>query len=165
MQNLKSILLNSRILLVLVLLALFAGCSDDEGSSTQPGTLDRLFSYPEITACGTCHYGNGTGPDLTRNNFKNSIVNIDGSSLSWSNVSGGGLSGRSLTGTTCDSFLPLVTRQNPDRSAILYTVSKKYNNKNCVGETSYGSHVYPIKAVLEGDVLKDFELWIENGAN
>ncbi|MBE0508652.1 MAG: hypothetical protein IBX50_18370, partial [Marinospirillum sp.] len=36
------------LLLVLAVLMLFVGCSDDKsGSTTEPGTVERLFTYPE----------------------------------------------------------------------------------------------------------------------
>src|SRR5690554_2998759 len=83
MQTLNKLFSLSRILTVLLLLTLFAGCSDDEGSTGEPGTLDRLFSYPVIQGCQTCHYGGNTGPNLSRAAFANSLIGKNSDSYKW----------------------------------------------------------------------------------
>lgn len=162
MQNLKRFLLASRILLVLLLLALFSGCSDDEeGSTGEPGTLERVFSHKVIQGCWTCHDGNQNGPDLTRENFQQSLVGVYGSKLNWDKVSAGGLGGKSvISKNACYREFPMVTKFQPMESSVLFAISKTYDRKiQC--ESAYQIHTH---AALDDEALEDFVQWIENGA-
>lgn len=164
MKKLKLVLLNSRILLLLLLLALFAGCSDDEGSTTEPGTLDRLFSYPVITSCGSCHYSGVNGPDLsTKDAFYATAVGKNGFNLNWDQI---GNVGSAITDTekSCIKKHNLITPKSVKDSAIMYTVSSNYQNQTyCQSSFNYHSGAV-VKAEVTGEALVDLELWIRNGA-
>ncbi|WP_027848637.1 hypothetical protein [Marinospirillum minutulum] len=138
MQNLKSWLLNGRILLVLVLLALFAGCSDDDKGSTG-------------SSCGTCHspYGEAGGIDLT-----NGYYTTNPPKIPW-NI---------IQTTDCLDKHPFIQPGEPDKSAILMAVSQEYGNKSTLGcSSAIGVHENGKATLSKSDVTKLVE-WIENGA-
>ncbi|GLR65177.1 hypothetical protein [Marinospirillum insulare] len=159
MNNFKSILQTSRILLVLMLLVLFAGCSDDDkGSTGEPGTLERLFSYKVIQGCARCHepMGEPGGPNLTKSQFRNSLVSQRSNNLTWN-------TGYIRTADCGDNY-PLVKPSDPINSAVLMAVTQRYGSKTPNSCTPALSHHEGANAVVTGDALEDFVLWIENGA-
>lgn len=159
MKNLNSLLLNSRILLVLVLLALFSGCSDDDdkkGSTAKEpnaGTLAKLFTYPVIQGCSTCHYGSASGPDLSQTNFTSNLVGKKRNDFNWDDF---------LTVTAdCGTITTYVDAGgNANRSSVLNSISQTYNDGSCT--SAIGIHEAN-NAVLSEAALEDFILWIENG--
>lgn len=153
MQTIKSFLLNSRILLVLLVLVLFAGCSDDEGSTGEPGTLDRLWSHSTIQGCVLCHEGGETGPNLSKATFVRDLVGRSSREFNWDEI------GRSVVANNCDSY-SLVDKGFPARSAVLFTISDTYGLK-APCDSAYQAH---LTTLLTKNELKDFEDWIINGA-
>ena len=151
MQTLNKLFSLSRILTVLLLLTLFAGCSDDEGSTGEPGTLDRLFSYPVIQGCGTCHGPQGlesAGPNLTtKASFHASLVG----------KSRGDYTGWLTTGSACAGTY--VTPSSVKNSSVLSAISMQ-NGAICDAYNYHTDH----GGVSSGAALNDFILWIENGA-
>lgn len=144
-------------LATLALIALLlAGCGDDKaGSSTSPGTLERLFSYPEITGCATCHDSSNTyGPDLsTATKFRENLVEKYSTDFNWT-------SNDILELTaTCGEQFHLVSPTRPHQSAVLMTLSEDWQDSSC--NSAVGTHLsYSDKK----HVIDDLALWIENGA-
>ena len=155
MQKLKKLLYNSRILIVLLLLAVFAGCSDDDdkGSTARDGTLEKLFSYPVIQGCSTCHYGSGSGPDLSKANFTSNLVGKKSGAYRWTVYT-------SLTAKCGINTDYVDTGRNANRSSVLNSIAQTYDNGSCV--SAIGIHE-PENAILSDAALQDFVLWIENG--
>lgn len=160
MQTIKSFLLNSRVLLVLILLAFFAGCSSDDkdkkgstGSNAKSGTLEKLFSYPVIQSCSSCHYGGASGPDLSKANFTSSLVGKKRTDFNWDDFL--------IVTADCGTNTPYVDAGgNPIKSSVLNSISQTYNDGSCT--SAIGTHELE-KAVLSDAALQDFVLWIENG--
>ena len=139
---------------------LLVGCGDsDEGSTAEPGTLDRLFTHAAIRGCGSCHDGNGNGPDLrTKESFRASLRGQFSSDFNWT---GGSILART---STCSPPFRLVEPFDPDKSAVMAALSDSWQHA-CGAENSarnghIGQGVNPSAAVIE-----DLRLWIENGAN
>ena len=152
MQTLNKLFSLSRILTVLLLLTLFAGCSDDDdkGSTAQPGSLEKLWSNPTIQGCGTCHgpADQKDGPNLTtKASFHASLVG-----KSRSNYAGWFTTGVACTGT-------YVTPSSVKDSSVLSAISTQ-NGATC---DAYNYHTTQ-GSVISGAVLNDFILWIESGA-
>ena len=155
MQKLKKLLYNSRILVVLLLLAVFAGCSDDDdkGSTARDGTLEKLFNYPVIQGCQTCHYGDVSGPNLSKDNFTSNLVGKKSGAFRWTEYT-------KLTATCGINTDYVDAGRNAGRSSVFNSISQTYNDGSCVSAISYHETV---NAVLGSNELKDFVLWIENG--
>lgn len=146
MQNLKSLLFNSRILLVLLVLVLFAGCSDDDKGSTG-------------SSCGTCHspYGEAAGgPDFSTSKgyYLPEMIGKYSSDYSWS-----------LTTSNCsdktnnkDNAKPLVIAGNPNESALLMAVASGYD-KSMDCTSAYNYHAAQ-NATISGSELNDLADWI-----
>lgn len=150
MQTLNKLFSLSRILTVLLLLTLFAGCSDDEGSTGEPGTLDRLFSYPVIQGCGTCHgpADQKDGPNLTtKASFHASLVGKNRTNYpNWD-----------PTAEKCAG--KYVVANSVNNSSLLSIVSNQ-NGATCAAYT-----IHTVQGgLISGAALSDFILWIENGA-
>ena len=148
------------LLLVLAVFTLFIGCGDDKsGSTTEPGTVERLFTYPVFQGCGTCHYPGTTepfldgGPDLTTAaSFRNSLVdkNRNSASFTWE-----------LTSDDCtDTLNPYVSPKSTKNSMLLGVISEDYEHYGC---GSLGVHI-GTNANLSQAALEDLLLWIEKGA-
>ncbi|HKM15678.1 MAG TPA: hypothetical protein VJY63_07140 [Marinospirillum sp.] len=157
MKTLKKSLYNSRLLLILLLLAIFAGCSDDDenkGStaSVKDGTLEKLFTYPVIQGCSTCHYGSASGPDLSKANFTSNLVGKKRNDFNWDDF---------LTVTAdCGTITTYVDAGgNANRSSVLNSISQTYNDGSCTSAIGYHE---ANNAVLSAAALIDFQLWIEN---
>lgn len=145
------------LLLVLAVFTLFIGCGDDKsGSTTEPGTVERLFSYPEIRGCGpACHEPDGTqegGPDLrTPQSFYRDLVSKDNSNfLNWIR-----------TTVDCGDTYKYIEPKKPVTSAALMGISQVYDDSLCTSALSFHE---PANAVLSSDALEDMLLWIEKGA-
>ena len=152
MHKIKTLALNMRILLVLLILAFFAGCSDDDdkGSTAQPGSLEKLWSNPTIQGCGTCHgpADQKDGPNLTtKASFHASLVG----------KSRGNYTGWLTTGSACAGTY--VTPYSAKDSSVLSAISTQ-NGTTC---SAYNYHTTQ-GGVITGAVLNDFILWIESGA-
>lgn len=160
MQKLKYLLINSRILLVLLLLAVFAGCSNDDddkmgstGATARDGTLEKLFSYPVIQGCQTCHYGSGSGPDLSKANFASNLVGKNSTNYNWSVYT--------KLIATCGIDTDYVDAdRNAGRSSVLNSIAQTYDDSSCISAIS---HHEVGNAVLSDAALEDFILWIEGG--
>lgn len=162
MKTLKKLFNNSHILLVLLLLAVFAGCSDDDdekqgstgstGSTAASGTLEKLFSYPIIQSCSSCHYGGASGPDLSKANFTSSLVGKKRTDFNWDDFL--------IVTADCGTNTPYVDAGgNPIKSSVLNSISQTYNDGSCT--SAIGTHEAN-NAVLSDAALQDFVLWIEN---
>ncbi len=151
----KHWLLNGRLLLVLLLLALFAGCSDSDeealGSTASSGSLEKLFSHSVIQGCGSCHGPQGlesAGPNLTtKASFHASLVGN----------SRGNYTGWLTTGSACAGTY--VTPYSVKDSSVLSAISMQ-NGTTC---SAYNYHTTQ-NSEISGKALTDFVLWIENGA-
>lgn len=152
MHKKTTLFLNMRILLVLLILAFFAGCSDDDdkGSTAQPGSLEKLWSNPTIQGCGTCHgpADQKDGPNLTtKASFHASLVG----------KSRGNYTGWLTTGSACAGTY--VTPYSVKDSSVLSAISTQ-NGTTC---SAYNYHTTQ-GGVITGAVLNEFILWIESGA-
>ena len=139
MQTLNKLFSLSRILTVLLLLTLFAGCSDDDKGSTSG------------SGCATCHSPDGEagGIDLTNGYYTTNPPRIP-----W-NI---------IQTTNCLSTHPFIQPGEPDKSAILMAVSQEYGNKSTLGcSSAIGVHENGKATLSKSDVTKLVE-WIENGA-
>lgn len=151
----KHWLLNGRLLLVLLLLALFAGCSDSDeealGSTASSGSLEKLFSHSVIKGCGSCHGPQGlesAGPNLTtKASFHASLVGKNRTDYpNWF-----------ITSETCPGSY--VVPSSPKDSSILSIIT----NQN--GSTCGAYNIHTVEgSEISGKALSDFMLWIENGA-
>lgn len=142
-------------LLVLSLFILLAGCGDDdEGSTSEPGTLDRLWSYPVIQGCGTCHEGGNTGPDLTsKSRFRNNLVDQTIDDFDWSSFT--------FRTSNCSGDLDLVAPHFPNRSVVLSSLSADYSF--VCDDTALNAHI-GVGVEPSPAVVNDLILWIEQGA-
>ena len=151
----------TRRLLALALLAavvLLVGCGDDSGSTPEPGTLDKLFTYPAITGCGTCHDGNGTGPDLrTKASFHRDLVGKRSSQFDWNNSS------NTVLLATCGTNNLLVKDGSPAESALMATLFFHDYSTLCPDITTT-AYAYHETLRISQSMKQDLELWIENGA-
>ena len=151
----KHWLLNGRLLLILLLLALFTGCSDSDeealGSTAPSGSLKKLFSHSVIQGCGSCHSPDSdpAGPDLrTRSSFHYALVNRTRRDdyPNWF-----------ITSETCPGSY--VEPSSPKDSSILSIIT----NQN--GSTCGAYNIHTVQGgEISGKALSDFMLWIENGA-
>lgn len=157
MRTLKKLFDNSRLLLVLLLLAVFAGCSDDDDNkgstaSVKDGTLEKLFTYPVIQGCSTCHYASTRGPDLSQANFTSNLVGKKRTDFNWDDFL--------IVTADCGTITPYVDADgNAVKSSVLNSISQTYNDGSCT--SAIGIHETN-NAVLSDAALQDFVLWIEN---
>jgi len=138
MQTLNKLFSLSRILTVLLLLTLFAGCSDDDKGSTG-------------SSCGTCHspYGEAGGIDLT-NGYKTTSP----PKIAWNTT----------RTANCLGKYNFIQPGEPTESALLMAVSQEYGNKSTLGcSSAIGVHENGKATLSKSDVTKLVE-WIENGA-
>lgn len=154
------------LLLALAVLMLFVGCSDDKsGSTTEPGTVERLYSYPEIQGCAFCHGPGGEaaqGPDLsTPALFQQNLVSKKSNNYpNW------------LIAGDCSTQpgMVFVKPGKPEESSLLaalileYATSIPAVNNNC--NSAYGFHSGGANATLDGNkaLQEDLLLWINSGA-
>lgn len=149
----KHWLLNGRLLLVLLLLALFAGCSDSDeealGSTASSGSLEKLFSHQVIKGCGSCHGPDSDpdGPDLrTRSGFHALVNGTRSDYPNWF-----------ITSETCPGSY--VVPRSPKNSSILSIIT----NQN--GSTCGAYNIHTVQGgLISGAALSDFIKWVENGA-
>ena len=152
------------LLLFLLLAGLFfvsCGKVDDlMGPTGEPGTLERVYSYPTIQGCGTCHGPGGQaedGPDMSSaSSFRNSLVNknYDANYDDWF----------PLTAQCSNAGFPYIEPGSPDTSAVLAAISWEYAEGKCDGTHAY--HSTQNATIDSNQALKDdLVQWIENGAN
>ena len=155
-NKLRHLLATSRILLVLALLALFAGCSDDDekqGSDSQhpEGSLAKLFEHPVIQGCGSCHGPQGlesAGPNLTtKASFHTSLVGKNRTNYpNW-------------LATAQECAGKYVVANSVKDSSLLSIVSNQ-NGATCAAYT-----IHTVQGgLISGAALSDFIKWVENGA-
>lgn len=134
MQILNKLFSLSRILTLLLLLTLFAGCSDDDKGSTG-------------SSCGTCHspYGEAGGRDLT-NGYKTTSP----PKIAWNTTSG--------TANCLDQY-NFIQPGEPLESALLMAVAYGYDKgKNCT--SAYNYHAAQ-NATISGSELNNLVDWIK----
>lgn len=132
MQTLNKLFSLSRILTVLLLLTLFAGCSDDDKGSTG-------------SSCGTCHspYGEAGGIDLT-----NGYYTINPKEIGW-NI---------IRSADCLDKYAFIEPGEPMKSALLMAVASGYDkNVNC--NSAYNYHATQ-NATISGSELNNLVDWI-----
>lgn len=146
------------LLLVLAVFTLFIGCGDDKsGSTTEPGTVERLFTYPVFHGCGTCHYPGTTepfldgGPDLTTAaSFQKNLTGKQRSSFSWL-----------LTSTDCTSNSnPYISPFSVKNSMLTGVISESYSDYACGSLNVHTTNNVNVSQAA----LEDLLLWIEKGA-
>lgn len=144
-------------------LLLIAGCGDDDAGSTgDPGTLDRVWSYSVIQGCGTCHGPQGSGslsegPDLTSKSlFRSQLLNKNLDDYEdWRDGLAGSPTSPCATGA--DQY---IVPSSPNQSYLLDALIE--SSSRCEGTAGFHSTQ---NVNISSDLREDLTRWIENGAN
>lgn len=155
MHKLTSLFSLGRLALVLLILTLFAGCSDDKsGSSTDPGTIERLFSYPVIQGCGTCHDGEQSTMDAYQGTL---VFDISTPETFKSHLT----TKKATQSSECSGLY--VNKNKPEDSIILYVLDPNYSANNSVNCNNVNFHS-TVNVDIPPELMDDLLLWIKNGA-